>query len=702
MTRSNLHRFISANTMAPTKRPPKKRSAKKTPAKRIRTLREKIRRHEHRYYVLHDPEISDFDFDQLMRQLTALEQKHPAQVTSDSPTQRVGGRPVDEFPKVRHRAPMLSLDNSYSVDELKEFDRRVRELSGLSQVPTTAELKLDGVSISLTFDSPTGADAVLTQATTRGDGREGEEVTGNIRTIRSVPLRIARKHLTKIGKPRRFEVRGEIIMTRKAFEALNAEREAAGESRFANPRNSAAGSLRLLDPSLIAQRKLDLYAYGLLVEGRVPMGEHAKILKQLGRMGFQVNPAWRLCSSFDELLHTIEEWEAERDNLPFEIDGIVVKVNETRLWEELGATAKAPRYAHAYKYPARQATTQVLDIAVQVGRTGALTPVAHLQPVLLAGSTISRATLHNEEEIRRLGLRVKDFVLIEKGGEVIPKVVKVIPSRRPPNTREFRMPASCPVCQGHVFREKGEVAVRCVNAACPAKLKESLLHFARRRAMTIEGLGDALVDQLVEKGLIRDVADLYSLQKAQLAALGRMAEKSAQNLLGQIARSRTAELSRLIFALGIRYVGERTAQLLANHYVSMDKLTPATTEEMETVPEIGPKVAESVFNFFREERNLAVLEKLRQAGLNFRQTTVHATGSPLTGKQFVLTGTLPNYSRDDAVRMIEQAGGKVTTSVSKKTDFVLVGADPGSKFEKAQKLGVTTLREAQLLALLEK
>ncbi|MCZ6514267.1 MAG: NAD-dependent DNA ligase LigA [Acidobacteria bacterium] len=668
----------------------------------METLREKIRGHEHRYYVLNDPKITDFDFDQLMRQLTALEQKHPAQVTPDSPTQRVGGRPVDEFPKVRHRAPMLSLDNSYSVDDLKEFDRRVRELSGLSPVPYTAELKLDGVSISLTFDSPTGADAVLTQATTRGDGREGEEVTGNIRTIRSVPLRVARKHLTKIGKPRRFEVRGEIIMTRKAFEALNAEREAAGEPRFANPRNSSAGSIRLLDPSLVAQRKLDLYAYGLLVEGRVPMGEHAKILKQLGTMGFQVNPAWRLSSSFDELLHTIEEWEAKRDNLPFEIDGIVIKVNETRLWEELGATAKAPRYAHAYKYPARQATTQVLDIAVQVGRTGTLTPVAHLQPVLLAGSTISRATLHNEEEIRRLGLRVKDFVLIEKGGEVIPKVVKVIPSRRPPDAREFRMPAGCPVCQGRVFREKGEVAVRCVNAACPAKLKESLLHFARRRAMTIEGLGGALVDQLVEKRLIRDVAGLYSLQKAQLAALERMAEKSAQNLLGQIDRSRTAELSRLIFALGIRYVGERTAQLLANHYVSMDKLTPATSEEMETVPEIGPKVAESIFNFFREERNLAVLEKLRQAGLNFRQTTVHATGGPLSGKQFVLTGTLPNYSRDDAVRMIEQAGGKVTTSVSKKTDFVLVGADPGSKFEKAQKLGVTTLREVQLLALLEK
>ena len=683
--------------MAPTKRLPKKRPAKKTSAKRIETLREKIRRHEHRYYVLHDPEVSDFEFDQLMKKLEALEQKHPTLVTPDSPTQRVGGQPVAEFPKVRHRAPMLSLDNSYSVEELKEFDRRVRELAGLSHVPYTAELKLDGVSISLAYE-----DGLLAQATTRGDGREGEDVTSNIRTIRSVPLRVEGKHLTKIRKPRRFEVRGEVIMTRKAFEALNAEREATGDPRFANPRNSTAGSIRLLDPTLVAQRKLDLYAYGLLVEGRVPMGEHAKILKQLGTMGFKVNPAWRLCSSFEELLQAIEEWEAERDNLPFEIDGIVIKVNETRLWEELGATAKAPRYAHAYKYPARQATTQVLDITVQVGRTGTLTPVANLEPVFLAGSTISRATLHNEEEIRRLGLRVKDFVLIEKGGEVIPKVIKVIPSRRPPDAREFKMPKNCPVCQGHVFREEGEVALRCVNAACPAKLKESLLHFARRRAMTIEGLGDALVDQLVEKNLVRDVADLFTLKKPQLAALERMAEKSAQNLLDQIDRSRTAELSRLIFALGIRYVGERTAQLLANHYVSMDKLTAAGTDEMETVPEIGPKVAESIFNFFREKRNLAVLEKLRQAGLNFRQTTVRATSGPLTGKQFVLTGTLPNYSRDDAVRMIEQAGGKITTSVSKKTDYVLVGADPGSKLEKADKLGVTTLDEAQLLALLEK
>ena len=748
-------------------------AASKAVQKRVEELRAKIRHHEHRYYVLSNPEISDFEFDQWMEQLAELEKAHPRLVTPDSPTQRVGGAPLEEFRRMPHSVPMLSLDNSYSVEELKEFDRRVRELSGRSQVAYTAELKLDGLSMSLVYER-----SVLAQALTRGDGREGEEVTGNARTIRSVPLRVEERELAGIGKPRRFEVRGEVIMTHEAFEKLNAEREAAGEARFANPRNSAAGSIRLLDPALVARRNLDLYAYGLLAGGRVPLPEHARVLVQLKALGFKVNPHWRLCGSLDELLGIIEEWESKRDSLDYEIDGIVVKVNDTRLWEELGSTAKAPRWAHAYKYPARQATTQLRDIIVQVGRTGALTPVAQLEPVFLAGSTISRATLHNQEEIRRLGLKVRDFVMIEKGGEVIPKVVKVITSRRPPDARAFKMPTRCPICRGRVYKEEGEVAYRCINSACPAKLKESLLHFARRRAMNIEGLGDALVDQLVDKGLVRDVADLYSLTKNDLVNLRRLgesetdrlarvlvainipsvgevmaqrltarfrslealhkasieellevekitaksahsisqflskltnqdlvnldrkADKWAENVLDGIRDSKKGVFARLIFALGIRYAGERTAQLLAEHFGSMDRLESAEREELESIPEVGPKVAESIFNFFRGKQNLEVLEKLRKAGLNFKQATTGPKGGPLEGKTFVLTGTLSGLSREEASKMIVQAGGKVTTSVSKKTDYVLVGSDPGSKLTKAQKLGISTLDEKQLLALL--
>ena len=668
----------------------------KAAEKQLETLREKIRYHEHRYYVLDNPKISDFEFDRLMKKLEVLEKEHPAWVNPASPTQRVGGQPAEEFHRVRHTIPMLSLDNSYSVEELTEFDHRVRELTGRSQVDYTAELKLDGVSISLIY-----ADGILQKAVTRGDGREGEEVTGNIRTIRSVPLRVNQEKLHPLGLPGRFEVRGEVIMTRKAFEELNAEREAAGEPRFANPRNSAAGSIRLLDPALVAQRKLDMYAYGLLIDGHVPMTKHDLILKQLGKMGFKVSPSWWLCSSVKKLLPAIEEWGGNRDSLPFEIDGIVVKVNETSLWDELGTTAKAPRYAHAYKYPARQATTQVQDIVAQVGRTGALTPVAHLKPVLLAGSTISRATLHNQEEIRRLGLRVKDFVLIEKGGDVIPKVVKVIGFRRPVNAYEFKMPTRCPICRGQVSQMEGEVAYRCVNAPCPAKLKESLLHFTSRRAMTIEGLGDALVDQLVDKGLIRNVADLYSMKLDSVAALERMGRKSAQNLFNQIEASRKADLHQLIFALGIRFVGERTAQFLANQFGSMDKLAAAGREELEAVEEVGPKIAESVHNFFQDNQNLKVMESLRHFGLNFKQQAPRQTSGMLAGKQFVFTGTLLHYSRDEATRMIEQAGGTITNSVSKKTDYVLVGSDPGSKLDKARKLGIAILDEARFPSILE-
>ena len=662
--------------------------------KEIAELREKIRYHEHRYYVLDDPEISDFEFDKLMQRLKDLERQHPDLITPDSPTQRVGGAPAAEFPKVRHPAPMLSLDNTYSVEDLRDFDRRVRELAGRDGVEYVAELKLDGLSMALTYE-----DGELVRGVTRGDGVVGEEVTSNIRTIRSVPLRVDTKKLNLIGHPAQFEVRGEVIMTRKAFDQTNALREAAGEPRFANPRNSAAGSIRQLDPRIVAERKLDMFVYYLQVNGSEPLGEHARVLETLSKLGFKVNPHWQRCPKFDDLLAYIEHWESKRESLDYDIDGIVIKVNNTRLWQELGTTAKSPRWAVAYKYPARQATTRVMDIRAQVGRTGTLTPVADLEPVDVGGVTVSHATLHNMDEVERLGVRIGDTVLIQRAGEVIPQVVKV--AKHAEDGRAFAMPRKCPVCGEEVHRAEGEVAYRCVNSACPAKLKESLLYFAGRRAMNIDGLGDALVDQLVDKGLVRDVADLYHLTHEQLANLERMGDKSAQNLLDEIERSKHAELPRLIFALGIRFVGERTGQLLANHFGSLDRLASATTEELMEAEEVGPRVAEAIREFFQEKRNREVMEKLRQAGLHFEQKTVSKAEGHLTGKQFVLTGTLPAYSRDQAKQMIEDAGGRVVGSVSKKTDFVVVGADPGSKLDKARTLGIPTLDEEALKKLLQ-
>ena len=663
--------------------------------KEIKKLRDDIRYHEHRYYVLNDPEISDFEFDKLMRRLQDLEREHPELVTSDSPTQRVGGQPAAEFPKVRHSVQMLSLDNTYSVEELKDFDRRVRELSGRAQVDYVGELKLDGLSMALTYD-----DGALTRGVTRGDGMEGEDVTGNVRTIRSVPLRVDPTKLQAIGRPKRFEVRGEVIMTRRAFEHVNAQREAAGEPKFANPRNAAAGSMRQLDPRIVAERKLDMYLYQLLVDGGAALPEQWKALDALTKLGFKVNPHRRLCRSFEELLAYIQEWETKRDSLEYEIDGIVVKVNDARLWAELGTTAKSPRWAVAYKYPARQATTQVVNIRAQVGRTGTLTPVADLEPVDVGGVTVSHATLHNMDEIERLGVKIGDTVLIQRAGEVIPQVVKVV--KQAPDGREFRMPKKCPVCSGDVYRSEGEVAYRCVNTACPAKLKETLLYFAGRRAMNIDGLGDKLVDQLVDKGLVRDVADLYSLTHEQLANLERMADKSASNLLEEIENSKKVELARVIFAIGIRFVGERTGQFLAEHFGSLDKLAKASEEELLQVEEVGPRVSEAIREFFGEKRNRDVIEKLRKAGLQFEQKKVRKAEGKLAGKQFVLTGTLPTYSREEATRLIEEAGGRVVGSVSKKTDYVVVGADPGSKLDKAKSLGVKTIDEAELLKLLGK
>jgi DNA ligase (NAD+) len=664
----------------------------------IEKLRDEIRYHEHRYYVLDDPQISDFEFDKLLKRLQELESGHPELVTPDSPTQRVGGQPAAMFPKVRHSVSMISLDNTYSVEELKGFDRRVRELSGRSTVEYVTELKLDGLSMALTYE-----DNALAHGVTRGDGVTGEDVTANVRTIRSVPLRLEPSKLEVFGNPKRLEVRGEVVMPLKAFAKLNAQREAAGEPRFANPRNAAAGTMRQLDPRIVAQRDLDIYLYQALVNGRAPLAEHWKVLDALSKMGFKVNLRRKLCRSLDELLAYIQEWEHQRESLGYEIDGVVVKVNDTRLWDELGSTAKSPRWAVAYKYAARQATTLVKDIRAQVGRTGTLTPVALLEPVDVGGVTVSRATLHNMDEIERLGVKIGDSILVQRAGDVIPQVVKVV--KHASGGQKFQMPKKCPVCGGEVFRAEGEVAYRCVNVACPAQLKESLLHFAGRHAMDIDGLGDALVDQLVDKALVRDVADLYVLTQDQLENLDRMGPKSARNLLDGIERSKQVELARVIYAVGIRFVGERTGQLLAAHFGSLAKLMRATTAELIEVGEVGPKVAQAIAKFFQEKRNIEVLEKLRKAGVRFQISASERRAArregPLQGKHFVLTGTLPTYSRDETTRMIEEAGGRVVSSVSKKTDFVVVGADPGSKLEKARKLGVKTVDEPGLMKMLK-
>ncbi len=662
-------------------------------AKEIEQLREKIRYHEHRYYVLDDPEISDAAFDRLVARLKQLETENPELVTPDSPTQRVGGSPREGFLAVRHKRPMLSLDNAYSYDEVREFDRRVRELVGRERVEYVTEHKFDGLSISLQYE-----EGVLARGVTRGDGATGEDVTPNVKTIRSVPLRVDTAMLKKLGLASDFEVRGEIIMNRRAFEELNRQQEEQGGKRFANPRNVAAGAVRVLDPAITASRRLDFYGYLLLVQGRVPLKRHSEILEAMTKLRFRVSSHWALCRSLDEAVKYCDAWEARREKLAYEIDGIVIKVNETPLQEELGFTAKAPRWAVAYKYPARQETTVVKDIRVNVGRTGALTPVAILEPVQLGGVTVSRSTLHNLDEVERLGVQIGDTVLIERAGEVIPHVLKVVKEGK--DRRPFRMPKECPECGSKIHRAEGEVAYRCVSAACPAKRKESLLHFAGRHAMNIDGLGEKIVNQLVDKGLVKDFADLYKLDLETLAELERMAEKSAQNLRDEIAASKQNSLARLIYALGMRFVGERTAQLLAEHFGSLDKIASAGAEELTEVPEVGPKVAESIVEFFSEPANRKVVEKLRKAGLKFAEERRAPRDTRLAGKTFVFTGMLVHRTREEAAELVISHGGKTSSSVGKKTDYVVVGTDPGSKYDKAKALDVTVLDEAAFEKLL--
>ncbi|MGH9699471.1 MAG: NAD-dependent DNA ligase LigA [Candidatus Acidiferrales bacterium] len=662
-------------------------------AKDIERLRQEIRRHEYLYYVADDPQISDAAFDRLMNQLKKLEEEHPSLVTPDSPTQRVGGQPREGFQTVRHKPPMVSLDNAFSFEELADFDRRVREISGREKIEYIAEHKFDGLSMSLLYEK-----GRLARAVTRGDGSTGEDVTPNVKTIRSIPLSVDAALLKKAGIPDSFEVRGEAIMTRKAFEELNEQQEAQGGKRFANPRNAAAGAVRTLDPGVTASRKLGFFAYYLLVEGRIPKKRHSEILETLTALRFKASEDWELCDGIEEAEHYITHWDKRREKLAYEIDGIVIKVNEIAMQNELGFTSKAPRWAIAYKYPAHQETTVVNEIKVQVGRTGALTPVAYLEPVQVGGVTVSRSTLHNMDEIGRLGLHAGDTVLIERAGEVIPHVVKVVKHGR--EEKPFVMPAKCPECGTKIHHEEGEVAYRCVNVSCPARRKESLLHFAGRHAMNIDGLGDKIVDQLVDKGLVKDAAGLFKLDVETLAALDRMAEKSAENLVAEIAASKKTSLARLIYALGIRFVGERTGQLLAEHFGSMDRLAEAKIEELMEVGEVGPKVAEGVAEFFSENANRKLIDHLRSAGVNMKEERKSPKGSKFAGKTFVFTGTLSNRSREEAESLVAAQGGKAGSSVSKKTDYVVVGADPGSKHEKAKSLGVPILDEAGFEKLL--
>jgi DNA ligase (NAD+) len=683
---------------------------------RAHELREQIGHHEHLYYVLDKPEISDADYDALMNELKALEQAHPELITPDSPTQRVGGKPREGFVKLPHSTPMLSLDNAYNEQELRDWARRVHELAGTTRVEFVCELKLDGLSMALRYapgpaEPRRKAGARFTQAITRGDGSIGEDVTPNLRTVRSVPLSISPADLKHSALPEEFEVRGEVLMPARAFERMNEERDRQGLSRFANPRNAAAGSVRVLEPNITAQRRLDFYAYFLMRDGQMLFDTQWDALDALAEAGFKVNQHRKLVDGIDEVWDFINQFESQRESLAYEIDGVVVKLNRTELWRRLGFTGKAPRWAIAYKYAARSGVTQIEDIAVQVGRTGKLTPVAVLRPVPIGGTTVSRATLHNMDFIDNLGIRIGDWAMVERGGDVIPKVVKVVEDKEPEkeSKRKFEMPTECPVCHGHVVRAEGEADFRCVNLNCPAKLRETILHFASRGVMNIEGMGDALVDQLVERGLVKDVADIYRLSKPDLLSLERMGDKSAQNVLDEIEGSKKLPLERVLFGLGIRFVGERTAEFLARHFGSIDALIEAATNEnteeslneLQQVEEVGPRIAASIREFFEEPKNLELIERLREAKLQFSGKKKER-GTTLAGKTFVLTGTLAKYTRDEAKRMIEDAGGKVVGSVSKKTDYVVAGADPGSKLDKARELGVEVVSEQQMEALLQR
>ncbi len=670
--------------------------------KRVADLREQIRRHDYLYYVEAKPEISDRDYDNLYAELKKLEEQHPGLITPDSPTQRVGGQPLKEFKSVRHSVPMMSLDNTYSTEELREFDNRVRKLLPNEKIEYVLEPKIDGVSISVRYEN-----GKFTVGATRGDGTTGDDITANLKTIRAIPLSLIAHRPSPI--PRLLEVRGEAYIPVADFQKLNAEREKAGEPLFQNPRNTAAGSLKQLDPAIVAQRPLQAVFYAIANVGQassLSIRAQSEVLESLKKFGLPTHRHWWVCKDIDEVIQRAEELQKLEEKLPFEIDGAVVKVNDLAQWERLGTTAKAPRYAIAYKYSHEQAQTKLNDITVQVGRTGTLTPVAELEPVFLAGSTISRATLHNEEEIKRKDIRIGDTVIIEKAGEVIPAVVGVVKEKRPRDAKPFdfvrHIHGKCPVCGGPIHRDPEFVAWRCENIACPAQLKRTIGHFAARGAMDIEGMGEVLVNQLVDNNLVKDVADIYSLTVGQLANLERMAEKSATNVVTAIAGSKDRELWRLIHGLGILHVGEGAARKLAGHFHDLDKLASASIEELPQAEDVGPIMAESIHDFFRNPRNQEVIKKLYNAGVKMKESGVRSQKAegPFVGKTVVVTGTLEKLSRDEAKDALRKAGATVTDSVSKKTDYLIVGEDAGSKLDKARALGVKTLSEAEFVKML--
>ena len=655
--------------------------------KRIQKLREDVVFHEKKYYIENDPQISDYEFDMLIKELINLERQFPELITPESPTQRVGEQPLEGFASFEHSTPMLSLDNCYTMEELREFEERIRKIIPTEKIAYVAELKIDGLGISVIY-----RDGKFAQAITRGDGLRGDDVTANVKTIRSFPLAIPQSGELK--------VRGEIYLPFPSFRKINRRRENEELPLFVNPRNAAAGSIRLLDPKEVAARMLDVFLYTLFVEGEEKESQWQN-LQTMKKLGLKINPHSRRCSSLDAVISYYREWKERRDALDYDVDGIVIKVNSVEQQRLLGSTAKFPRWAISFKFPARQATTRIKDIVVQVGRTGALTPVAVLKPVKLSGTTISRSTLHNEDEIRRKDIRVGDFILIERSGDVIPKVVLVMKEKRTGREIPFAFPKICPVCHTEVFRPEDEAVSRCINPSCPAKLKESLLHYSSRRAMNIETLGVALVNQLLEKHLVQTIPDLYALSYEDLVNLDRMGPKSSQNLLDEIEKSKGMDLDRLIYALGIRFVGERTAQAIASHFRDLDSLAKAPPEELIQIEDVGPKVAESIVFFFHQPKNTTLLDKLREAGVNsFSQAEASSEEGLLSGQTFVLTGKLAQFSREEARKEIEQRGGTVTSTVSRKTDYVIAGAEPGAKLEKAQKLGVPVLNEKDFLALI--
>jgi DNA ligase (NAD+) len=678
------------------------------PVRRLEELRTLIRHHEERYYIHNAPEISDEEFDRLLHELERLEAEHPDLVSPDSPTQRVAGRPSESFATVEHLIPMLSLDNAYTEAELRAFDERVRRGgagAAEAKIAYVAELKIDGLSIALTYEN-----GRLTRGATRGDGVRGEEVTANVRTIRAIPLSL------RGPAPARMEIRGEVYLPRTSFERINKEREDAGEPLFANPRNAAAGAMRNLDPGLVARRRLSAFMYQVVVPAVPVLTRHSETLRQLQAWGLPVEPHWCACDGIDEVVAFVNQWADARRNLPFDTDGVVVKVDALALRDRLGATAKFPRWATAFKFPAQQAHTKLLRIAVNVGRTGANTPYAVLEPVFVAGSTISMATLHNAEDIARKDLREGDTVIIEKAGDVIPRVVAPVVTLRPPDSRPWVMPTACAACGSALTRDEEEVVWRCENTSCPARLRRSLEHFASRTAMDIEGLGESLVDQLIEQGLVRDFADLYHLRAEQLESLvvaprdpksdravARRLGKVGRNVFDEIERSRGNDLSRLVYALGIRHVGEKAAATIARHLRSMEAIMDASLERLTAVPDVGPVVAASVRAFADEPHNRALIGRLAEAGVNMasqQPAPETAAAGALAGKTFVLTGTLETLTREQATEAIEQRGGKVSGSVSRKTSYLVVGAEAGSKLEKARSLGVSTLTEDEFRALI--